>query len=133
MTYTNGRKIPAKEIADLRELVGWNRMEEAFSNKNMNNLFELGCYEGGKLIGYLNVVSNKVTDAYIQDVMIAPGYQGKGIGTELMKRAIARVREEDIYMISVIYGEEKLRHFYEKFGFYTMLCGQMEADKVTLP
>ncbi len=132
MTYTNGRKIPAKEIADLRELVGWNRMEEAFENKKMNNLFELGCYEDGKLIGYLNVVSNKVTDAYIQDVMIAPGFQGKGIGTELMKRAILRIKGMDIYMISVIYADERLRRFYEKFGFCTMLCGQVETDKVTL-
>ena len=132
MTYTTGRKLPAKEIADLREAVGWNRMEEAFTNKNLSNLFELGCYEGGKLIGYLNVVSNKVTDAYIQDVMVAPEYQRRGIGTELMKRALLRIKEMDIYMVSVIYGEEALRPFYEKFGFYTMLCGQVETDKVTL-
>lgn len=132
MTYTNGRKIPAKEIADLRESVGWNRMEEAFTHKNLSNLFELGCYEEGKLIGYLNVVSNKVTDAYIQDVMVAPDYQRRGIGTELMKRALLRIKGMDIYMVSVIYGEEALRPFYEKFGFYTMLCGQVEADKVTL-
>ena len=132
MTYTTGRKLPAKEIADLREAVGWNRMEEAFTNKNLSNLFELGCYEDGKLIGYLNVVSNKVTDAYIQDVMVAPEYQRRGIGTELMKRALLRIKEMDIYMVSVIYGEEALRPFYEKFGFCTMLCGQVETDKVTL-
>lgn len=132
MTYTTGRKLPAKEIADLREAVGWNRMEEAYTNKNLNNLFELGCYEDGKLIGYLNVISNKVTDAYIQDVMVAPEYQRRGIGTELMKRALLRIKEMDIYMVSVIYGEETLRPFYEKFGFCTMLCGQVETDKVTL-
>lgn len=132
MTYTNGRKIPAKEIADLREQVGWDRMEEAYGNKNMSNLFELGCYEDGELIGYLNVVSNKVTDAYIQDVMVSPEYQRRGIGTELMKRALLRIKEMDIYMVSVIYGEEGLRSFYEKFSFYTMLCGQVETDKVTL-
>ena len=132
MTYTTGRKLPAKEIADLREAVGWNRMEEAFTNKNLNNLFELGCQEGGKLTGYLNAVSNKVTDAYIQDVMVVPEYQRRGIGTELMKRALLRIKEMDIYMVSVIYGEETLRPFYEKFGFCTMLCGQVETDKVTL-
>ena len=32
-------------------------------------------------------------------------------------------------MISVIYGEEELRSFYEKFGFCTMLCGQIETYK----
>ena len=79
------------------------------------------------MIGFLNVVSNKVTDAYIQDVMAAPEFQGKGIGTELMNRAIAEIKARGIYMISVIYGEEKLRRFYEKFGFCTMLCGQLET------
>lgn len=31
-------------------------------------------------------------------------------------------------MISVIYGEEPLRKFYEKFDFKTMLCGQMLGE-----
>ncbi len=44
-----------------------------------------------------------------------------------MNRAIARLKSDQIYMISVIYGEESLRPFYEKFGFTTMLCGQMET------
>lgn len=29
-------------------------------------------------------------------------------------------------MISVVF-EESLKAFYEKFGFYDMLCGQMET------
>ena len=44
-----------------------------------------------------------------------------------MNRAINRLKADHIYMISVIYGEEELRPFYERFGFYTMLCGQMET------
>ena len=33
-----------------------------------------------------------------------------------------------IYMISVLF-DESLKFFYEKFGFYTMLSGQMETEK----
>jgi len=29
-------------------------------------------------------------------------------------------------MLSVIYGEEKLKEYYERFGFFSMLCGQMQ-------
>ncbi len=127
MEFILDNRIPPHEIADLRESVGWNRMERSLSSAMMNNLFEIGCYAEGELIGYLCVVSNNVTDTYIQDLMVAPEYQGQGIGTEMMNHAIERIRELDIYMISVIYGDEKLRGFYEKFGFYTMLCGQMPA------
>ena len=39
-----------------------------------------------KLLGYVDCVSNGVTDAYIQDLMVHPEYQGKGVGTELMNQ-----------------------------------------------
>ena len=69
---------------------------------------------------------NGVTDAYIQDLMVHPNYQGKGIGTELVNQMIAYMKEKRIYMVSVIF-EEELKSFYEKFGFYTMLSGQLET------
>lgn len=50
----------------------------------------------------------------------------KGIGTELMNRMIDYMKEKHIYMVSVIF-EEKLKGFYERFGFYTMLSGQLET------
>lgn len=57
--------------------------------------------------------------------MVCPDYQGKGIGTDLMDKMIEYLKEKRIYMISVVY-EECLKPFYERFGFYNMLCGQME-------
>jgi ribosomal protein S18 acetylase RimI-like enzyme len=88
--------------------------------------FYICCYEKNKLIGFLDVVSNGVTDAYIQDVIVNPEYQGKGIGTNLMNNAIKKLKEDNIYMISVIF-DESLLHFYKKFGFYMMLSGQLET------
>lgn len=41
-------------------------------------------YEEDELIGYIDSISNGVTDAYIQDLMVHPKYQGKGIGTEIL-------------------------------------------------
>ena len=58
--------------------------------------------------------------------MVCPAHQGKGIGTDLMNKMIEYLKEKRIYMISVVY-EERLKPFYEQFGFYNMLCGQMET------
>lgn len=113
-------------LADLREAVGWNRMMHDLADPRLHNTFHLCAFDGERLIGYAAVVSNGVTDAYIQDVMVHPDCQRQGVGTQLMERVLARLEAEGVYMVSVIYGEEALRPFYEKFGFFTMLCGQRE-------
>ncbi len=126
MTYQYNAKVSVKALADLREAVRWNRMEREYSNPLLISFYHIAVYEADKLIGYIDCVSNGVTDAYIQDLMVHPDYQGKGIGTELMTQMVAYLKEKHIYMISVVY-EESLKPFYERFGFYTMLCGQMET------
>ncbi|EOT25710.1 GNAT family N-acetyltransferase [Enterococcus saccharolyticus] len=121
------------------------KLEEELNRPQFADFFQLACYDEKRLVGYLSVVSNGATDAYIQDVMVAPAYQGQGIGTTLIElsahtryfsrgrfrnQAIAKIKAHRIYMIHVIYGEESLRKYYEKFGFYTMLAGQMESHEV---
>lgn len=126
MVYKFNEKVSVKALADLREAVGWNRMEEAYQSPLMTSYYHIAVYEDEKLIGYIDSVSNGVTDAYIQDLMVRPEHQGKGIGTALMDQMIKYLKEKHIYMISVVY-EESLKPFYERFGFYSMLCGQMET------
>ena len=119
-------RIEAKAIGDLRESVGWNRMEQVYRDPRLQSFWCIGVYDGEKLVGYVDCVSNGVTDAYIQDLMVHPSYQGQGIGTQLMTRMIEYLKCKGIYMISVIY-EDSLKPFYEKFGFCGMLSGQMQT------
>jgi ribosomal protein S18 acetylase RimI-like enzyme len=126
MIYKYNESISPKAIADLRESVGWNRMEKEYGNPLMTSFFHIAVYDGDQLVGFVDSVSNGVTDAYIQDLIVCPDYQGKGIGTDLMKKMIASLKEKHIYIISVIF-EERLKPFYDRFGFNTMLCGQMET------
>ena len=124
--YEFDAPVSPAALADLRESVGWNRMEHDLSDPRLCNAFHLCAFDGTRLIGYAAVVSNGVTDAYIQDVMVHPDHQRQGIGTQLMERVLSRLKQEGVYMVSVIYGGEALRPFYERFGFGTMLCGQRE-------
>ena len=124
--YKVRNQIYPKEISLLRESVGWNGMENYHAKSLKNSYFYICCYEDTKLIGFLDVVSNESTDAYIQDVIVNPEYQGKGIGTKLMNMAIDKLREDNIYIISVIF-EEVLMGFYKKFGFNIMMAGQLET------
>lgn len=126
MRYEFNAPVSAAALADLRQSVGWNRMERDLSDPKLENAFHLCCFDGDRLVGYVAVVSNGVTDAYIQDLMVHPDYQHQGIGSQLVQRTLDRLRADGIYMVSVIYGEAELQRYYEEFGFTTMLCGQME-------
>ena len=126
MVYKYNEKVSVKALADLRESVGWHRMEREYGNPSISSYYHIAVYEDDKLIGYIDSISNGVTDAYIQDLTVRPDHQGKGIGTELMNKMIRYLKEKHICMISVIY-EEGLEPFYERFGFYHMMCGQMET------
>ena len=126
MIYICNETVSVNDLADLRESVGWNRMEKEYNNPLLTSYYHIAVYEKEALIGYIDCVSNGVTDAYIQDLMVHPDYQRRGIGTELMTIMINYLKQKHIYMISVVF-EEKLKPFYEKFGFFNMLCGQMET------
>ena len=126
MTYIFNKPVSVKALADLRESVGWNRMESEYKNPLLTSYYHIAVYEKEALIGYIDCVSNGVTDAYIQDLMVRPDYQGRGIGTDLMEKMIDYLKNKHIYMISVVF-DESLKAFYKKFGFYNMLCGPMET------
>ena len=126
MIYICDEPVSVNDLADLRESVGWSRMEKEYNNPLLTSYYHIAVYEKEALIGYIDCVSNGVTDAYIQDLMVHPDYQRRGIGTELMTIMINYLKQKHIYMISVVF-EEKLKPFYEKFGFFSMLCGQMET------
>ena len=126
MIYKYNETVSAKALSDLRESVGWNRMEDEYNNPLMTSYYHIAAYEADNLIGYIDSVSNGVTDAYIQDLMVHPDYQGNGIGTELMNRMIAFLKSKHIFMISVIF-EDSLRSFYSRFGFTEMFSGQLQT------
>lgn len=126
MEYRMNETVHSEQLSSLRESVGWNRMDKEYQNPLLTSFCHIAVYDENRLIGYIDSVSNGVTDAYIQDLMVHPDYQGKGIGTGLMNRMIAYLKEKHVYMISVIF-EESLKSFYERFGFYTMLSGQLET------
>lgn len=129
MKYEFSPHVYPKEISGLRNSVGWNGMEQCYKKSLKNSYFYICCFDNNKLIGFLDVVSNGITDAYIQDVIVNPGFQGKGIGTNLMKMAIDKLVEDNIYMISVLF-QESLLPFYKKFGFNLLLAGQLETYEI---
>ena len=49
MVYKFNEKVPVKALADLRESVGWNRMEREYKNPLMTSYYHIAVYENEKL------------------------------------------------------------------------------------
>lgn len=69
--------------------------------------------ETGNVVGFIQAISDGVLSAYIPLLEVLPDYQGKGIGTDLIKRMFSRLG--DLYMIDLLCDNE-LQEFYEKQG-----------------
>ena len=53
---------------------------------------------------------------HIEDVVTRKGYEGKGIGREILKELIKIAKDNECYKI-ILDCDEKLVKFYEKIGF----------------
>ena len=67
-----------------------------------------------RVVGFITAISDGVLSAYIPLLEVLPAWQGQGIGQELVRRMVGRLR--DLYMIDLLCDED-LQSFYERLGF----------------
>ena len=111
-----------EEILDLYARVGWTNYTDdpqMLRRAYENALLTLGAYEDGKLIGIIRTVGDGASIVYIQDIIVHPAHQRKGIGTQLMQAALARFT--DVYQTVLATDDtEKTKAFYRSLGFVEM-------------
>ena len=73
--------------------------------------------ETGHVIGFITAVSDRILAAYIPLLEVLPAYQGRGIGSQLVRRMLQRL--EHLYMIDLVCDPE-LEPFYEGLGMRRM-------------
>ena len=119
------------EIKKLYDAVGWasytdnmNSLEKGYEN----SLKVLAAYESDKLLGIIRAVGDGFTVVFIQDILVFPEEQGKGIGKALIKSMLdsyPNVRQ--IQLTTDI--DPKTIAFYKSVGFSELseidCCGFM--------
>ena len=73
----------------------------------------------GKAIGMGRIISDGVSDAYIQDLVVLPEYRGQGIGKQLVNALLDRCLSKGMTWIGLI-SEPGQDGFYSSIGFKTM-------------
>lgn len=105
------------EVLTLYKSVGWkNYIHDPVMLKNayQHSLCIMSAYVGEKLAGIVRAVGDGYSIIYIQDLIVHPDYQKKGIGTALINAIFEKYR--NVYQIVLLSDEDNVG-FYEKIGF----------------
>jgi GNAT superfamily N-acetyltransferase len=110
----------------LREKVGWSCYDEAvIASFIKNSLYCVCAQDREKIIGMGRVIGDGGLCFYIQDIIVLPEYQGRGIGRGIMDRVMdyiySHCHNNSIIGLMSAQGKES---FYEKYGFF-----QRPSDK----
>ena len=124
------------EILPLYESVGWVfycKHPEILEKAYANSLCTLAAYEETKLVGLIRSVGDGHTILFIQDLLIYPEYQRRGIGTALVNALLDQYPH--VYQIELATDNtEKTVAFYKSFGFRNLsdigCCGFMKNGKM---
>ena len=124
------------EILPLYESVGWVfycKHPEVLEKAYANSLCTLAAYEDEKLVGLIRSVGDGHTILFIQDLLVYPEYQRRGIGTALMKAVLEKYSH--VYQIELATDNTaKTIAFYKSFGFHNLsdigCCGFMKIRKM---
>jgi GNAT superfamily N-acetyltransferase len=120
MNYQIIEKLPSpEEYLYLRQLVGWNLLERDVVEKALPaSLYCVCAVVDRTVIGMARIIGDGGLAYYIQDVIVIPEYQRKGIGTQLMNKIMEYIRT-NAYNNSVIglMAAKGKEPFYTRYGF----------------
>lgn len=110
----------AEELEMLFRSSGWSEADEVPADRLAATLpsawYAVCARRDGQIAGTGMVLSDGVLHALIVNVIVMPEFRSHGIGTEIMKRLVARCREADVLQVQLFSARGK-REFYERLGF----------------
>lgn len=119
MVTITDQKPTMTEVLALYKSVGWSmytrdpaRLERALTH----SLTVLSAYEGKQLVGLIRAVGDGETILFIQDLLVLPEYQRRGIGKQLIEALLARFPEVR-QRVLLTDDDPKTRSFYKAAGF----------------
>ena len=124
------------EILPLYKAVGWSNYyehPEMLKKAYAGSLCTLAAYEDETLTGIIRCVGDGYSILFIQDILVYPEHQHKGIGTALMKAVLEKYPHT--YQIELATDNtEKTISFYKSLGFRNLsdigCCGFMKIRKM---
>jgi len=73
----------------------------------------------GRAVGMGRVISDGVSDAYIQDLVVLPGYRSRGVGTMVLSTLLDYCSSAGVTWVALV-AEPGTETFYTALGFRRM-------------
>lgn len=121
------------EILELYTSVGWTaytKNPDVLRKGFENSMLTLAAYDGEQFVGIIRAVGDGYTIVFVQDILVFPEHQRKGIGSALLQAVLdkySHVRQIELATDNT----EKTVAFYRSMGFKEMseigCCGFMKV------
>ncbi len=116
ITYRNDSNFPREQVLALYESLEWSSAQkpELLLKALRNSHTVITAWDGDRLVGLGNAISDGFLVVYYPHLAVLPEYQGQGIGTEIVKRM--KKRYQGFHQQSII-ADGRAIDFYKKSGF----------------
>ncbi|MCH2087288.1 MULTISPECIES: GNAT family N-acetyltransferase [unclassified Pseudoalteromonas] len=108
-----------KEYVELRALVGWGEVDLEVASKGLErSLFNVSARLGSRLVGMGRVVGDGAMFFYIQDLVVAPEFQNKGLGKRLMDQIEIYISQVAVKGATVgLFSAQGKESFYMRYEY----------------
>lgn len=114
--YKTDRRIARDKLAGLYQSVRWlhfmlpKKLQESYLKSD----YVVTAWEGKGLVGAGRVLTDGCFNAYFPDIVVHPGYRGRGVGREIVTRLLKRCG--DCYNVTAVAEDDRAKKFYTSCG-----------------
>lgn len=110
------RNIAIEQIVGLYKANKWSSANKPIALKKalLNSHSLITAWDGNKLVGLGNAISDGFLVVYYPHLLVHPSYQGKGIGKLIVNRFQEKYKG---FHMQILTADEEAIDFYKKVGF----------------
>lgn len=109
-----------ESIKDIYEKESWKAYlndDEKLIRAFDNSLYTIGAFDEDRLVGFIRCVGDGEHSLLVQDLIITPEYQKRGIGTYLFKTIMEKYSDVRSFIVITDIEDVVDNKFYQSFNF----------------
>ena len=117
--YKEIKDIDKEQLLSLYQSVGWSAYNsdiEVLYNAVLGSSYVCSAWEENTLVALIRCISDDASIMYLQDILVRPSHQKKGIGRFLVERVLEKYKHVRQKVLLTDDRPEKIR-FYEQLGY----------------